>query len=160
VARSPFPRTSTVGFPPWWQSALKTWEIWVAVPQVIWHRTWRMASAGPFPSADDRREFGRMGQEKAAALSESLGAMTAQMLRANQEAARFMLNQWWTAWMSPWAFIASSPAHWFGFPSAITRHPAGVRRVGTSLARVVDKGLAPVHRRATSNARRLRRRKV
>jgi len=91
-----------------------------------------------------------MGQEKVEAFSESIGAMNAQMLRLNQEAARFMLNQWWAPWINLWPSVFASP---FQRPST----GVGPKRVGTSLARVVDKGLAPVHRRATGNARRLRR---
>ena len=163
MRRSTSSRRSSVVLPPWWQSAVKAWELCVAVPQVIGHRTSRIATAGPFPDIRDQREFRRMGQEKVEAFSESIAAMNAQMLRLNQEAARFMLNQWWAAWMSPWSYLSASPVQWFRFPSATVPRPSlgfGAKRVGTSLARVVDKGLAPVHRRATSNARRLRRRKA
>ena len=163
MRRSGSGRRSSVVLPPWWQSALKAWELWVAVPQVIWHRTSRIAAAGPFPDARDQREFRRMGQEKVEAFSESIGAMTIQMLKLNQEAARFALNQWWAAWLSPWSFLSGSPLQWFRFPLATVPRPTigvGAKRVGTSLARVLDKGLAPVHRRATGNARRLRRLKA
>ena len=50
-------------------------ELAVAVPQVIAHRLTRLALAGPAPSARDRREFQRMGAEKAAAFAESWNAM-------------------------------------------------------------------------------------
>lgn len=101
-----------------------------------------------------------MGQEKLTAFNESLGAMSAQTLRFYQETTRFLLSQWWAAWTSPWSFLSASPVQWFRFPFATVPRRSidiGAKRVGTSLARVVDKGLAPVHRRATGNARRLRR---
>jgi hypothetical protein len=44
-------------------------------PLVIGHRVARMATAGANPTARDRREFTRMGQEKVAAGYESMAAM-------------------------------------------------------------------------------------
>ena len=114
-----------------------------------------MMVAGPFPDADDRREFRRMGEEKVAAFTESVGAMTGQLVKLNQQLAQQAMAQWWAAWMSPWAFLAVPPGPFFRFPFEGLQRPA--LSVGASLARVADKALAPVHRRATGNARRLRR---
>jgi len=71
----------------WWSNALTMWEISLAAPQVIAHRTSRMARAGSSPSARDRKEFIRMGQEKAEAFGESVFAMGIRLWQAQQGAA-------------------------------------------------------------------------
>ena len=91
-------------------AATKAFELSITAPQVIAHRTARMLAAGTNPSARDRREFQRMGIEKAFAFWESMHAM------------------WWAAWMTPW-----------------------------SGAKIIEKGIGPLHRRTRANARRLRR---
>jgi hypothetical protein len=93
-------------------AAVKAFELSIAAPQVIAHRTARMVRAGASPSARDRSEFQRMGTEKVFAFWESMNAM------------------WWAAWSAPW-----------------------------SAAKIMEKGLAPLHRRTTANARRLRKRR-
>lgn len=80
----------------------------------------------------DQREMQRMGTEKALAFWESMNAMGMQMARANQEYALFAMRQWWSPWMSPWQTAAAA-------------------------GKVFEQGLRPIHRRASANARRLRR---
>ena len=111
----------------------------VAVPQVIAHRLTRLALAGPAPSARDRQEFRRMGAEKAAAFAESWNAMALQAFEANQTLALSFLR----------AF--GSPAR----PKASAASAA--RRVGRAVTGIVQAGLAPVHRCAVANAKRLSR---
>ena len=106
-------------------------ELTVAVPQVVAIRTARMLAAGANPSARDRREFERMGTEKLLACWESMNAMGLEMARAQQQYALFAMRQWWSPWVSPWSMAASAK-------------------------RILDKGLGPVHKRASANARRLR----
>ena len=67
-------------------------ELAVAVPQVIAHRLTRLALAGPAPSARDRKEFRRMGAEKAAAFAESWNAMARQTLEATPTLASSFLG--------------------------------------------------------------------
>src|SRR5215471_13574882 len=110
--------------------ATQAFELSMAAPQVIVHRITRLAFAGLSPSARDRREFHRMGAEKVAAFYESWNAMYLALLRANLNLA-----------LSPFQFWWSSGRGW-----------------RTSMG-VLDAGLAPIHRRATANARRLRRRR-
>lgn len=98
-------------------------ELALAVPQVMAHRLTRMALAGPFPNARDRREFHGMGQEKMLAFSQSWFAMGLAMSQAMQQA--------WLAGLQG----------------------AAVPLLDTQA--ILAKGLAPVHRKATSNARRL-----
>jgi hypothetical protein len=102
----------------------------LAVPQVVAHRVGRMAAAGSRPSARDRREFTLMGAEKVAAFYESWAAMGAAMCRAQ-----------WSMWPSMWL------APWGKGPSQ--------RALAEQALRVLGQGLAPVHRRAVGNAKRL-----
>jgi hypothetical protein len=106
----------------------------VAAPQVVAMRTARMLAAGVNPSARDRREFERMGTEKVLAFWESMNAMTLEMAKAQQQFALTAMRQWWSPWVSPWS-------------------------VGAAAAKVLEKGLAPVQKRASANARRLRKRR-
>ena len=116
-------------------------ELAVAVPQVIAHRLTRLARAGPAPSARDRKEFRRMGAEKAAAFAESWNAMALQAFEANQTLALSFLRA-------------------FGSPArAKSSAPSAARRVGCAAMGIVQKGLAPVHRCAVANAKRLSRTK-
>ncbi len=117
-------------------------ELAVAVPQVIAHRLTRLARAGPAPSARDRREFQRMGAEKAAAFAESWNAMARQTLEANQTLAS--------------AFLGA-----FGSPArARAAAKSAARQVGRAVTAIVQAGLAPAHRRAVANAKRLSRPKL
>lgn len=123
--------------------ALQSAELAMAVPQVMAHRLTQMAQAGHAPSARDRREFQRMYSEKGSAFAESWLAMGWQMLRAQQA---MMLSIWQSMW---W------PAMW-GRPLA--RSLGGqMQRAGWAIA---GRGLAPVHRTAVANAKRLSRRRV
>lgn len=100
-------------------------ELALAVPQVMGHRLARMALAGPFPSARDRREFQAMGQEK--------------------------VHAYWQSWFAMgWALTQAWQQAWLATLQ-------GARVPWVDAQAVLSKGLAPVHRRATSNARRLAR---
>lgn len=120
--------------------ALKSAELAFAVPQVMAHRLTRMAIAGPNPSARDRKEFHRMSAEKTAAFTTGWNAMVVQTMRANQALAAAMM----TSMLSPSAKSAKS---------------AAAAMQGAALG-ILGKGLAPVHRTATANARRLGRTKL
>jgi hypothetical protein len=116
------------------RSLAKGVELSFAVPQVIAMRTARMLAAGVNPSARDRREFERMGTEKAQAFWESMSAMGLEMAKAQQQYALSAMRHWWAPWFAPWS-------------------------AATSATRILEKGLGPVHRRASANARRLRKRR-
>ena len=116
-------------------------ELAVAVPPVIAHRLIRLALAGPAPSAQDRREFQRMSAEKAAAFAESWNAMAWPTLKATPTLARTFLRA-------------------FGSPArAQVSAQSATRQVGRAVTAIVQAGLAPVHRRAVANAKRLSRTK-
>ncbi len=75
------------------QSIMTAVELAFAVPQVVAHRVTRMALAGPTLSERDRKEFQRMGAEKAAAFNASWNAMTRQALHTNQNAGGFLFSR-------------------------------------------------------------------
>src|SRR3954470_23486196 len=112
-------------------------QLAVAVPQVIGHRVTRMMTAGSVPSPRDTREFSRMSSEKTAAFAESWLAMGVEMMRANELLAVTLMTSWWNAWFSAAGF---------------NRHARQLQSVALGIA---VKGLAPVHRTAVANAKRL-----
>jgi hypothetical protein len=111
-------------------------ELGLAVPEVVGQRIMRMALAGSSPSKADRDEFSRMSTEKVSAFYESWNAIFLAAWRANLQCLAS-----WTAWPSVWLV-------------------AGRRSHSTTLQRavldIVASGMAPVHRRAVGNAKRLR----
>ena len=133
-------------------SALRMSETMAASQRVIDTRTTLMRSAMADPIAADHRELGRMVPEKVAAFSSAGNAMMAGWIAWNHAvfaetrhlgkmAARGRMPTP-AEWMTLWARSAE-------FGVAATERGA---RVGAS-------ALAPVHAKATSNARRLGRRK-
>ncbi|HET7526854.1 MAG TPA: polyhydroxyalkanoate granule-associated phasin [Burkholderiaceae bacterium] len=115
--------------------ALQAAELAWAAPRVMAHRLQRLAIAGPRPSTRDRREFSRMGWEKVAAFHESWLAMALETWRVQQALWWSTLGAWWlpaTTWRT-------------------RRHRPSDAAIG-----ILGHGLAPVHRRALANARRLR----
>jgi len=123
--------------------AVRTAELAFAVPQVVAHRVTRMALSGPKPSTRDRREFERMVAEKNAAFGESWKAMATQAALANQALAASFFK----------SFLAVSR----GKKPSATRSAAELQRAALG---VLGKGLAPVHRKAVANAKRLGRTKL
>jgi hypothetical protein len=121
----------------------KAAELAFATPQVVAHRVMRMAIAGPSVSERDRKEFHRMGAEKTSAFIESWNAMTMQALRANQALAASFLRSFWSPLLK-------------GRPSA----NAVAAQLHNAALGVLGKGMAPVHRKALANAKRLLRTKL
>lgn len=112
--------------------ATKLVQLGTAVPQVVAHRVARMALAGPVLSARDRKEFTGMVAEKQLAFAQSWMAMWTEAARVQQQ---FMLS------------LLSG--------RAATINP--VAQMTDAFHAVADKGLAPVHRKAVSNSKRLAR---
>ena len=121
----------------------KAAELVFAVPQVVAHRVTRMAISGPSVSERDRKEFQRMGAEKTAAFIESCNAMTMQAFRVNQALAASFFRSFW----SPSLKIKPSAS-------------AVAAQLNSAALGVLGKGMAPVHRKATANAKRLARTKL
>lgn len=118
-------------------------ELAVAVPQVVAHRMTRMALAGPVLSDRDRREFQNMVSEKQAAFTQAWVAMATESFRANQAIAMSIFG----ALFNPFSRAK--------VPSA--KIAADMQRAAMG---VFGKGLAPVHRKAVSNAKRLAKTKL
>jgi hypothetical protein len=116
----------------------KTMETAMAAPQVVAHRMTRMATAGAHPSVRDQKEFAGMVAEKQQAFVQSWMAMAAQTLRLQQQ-----------IWASLWT-VGLTP--WHRKPSASL---TAARRMQSAAVSIAEKGLAPVHRKAVSNAKRL-----
>jgi hypothetical protein len=123
--------------------AHKAAELAVAVPQVVAHRLTRMALSGHKLSARDRKEFERMVAEKNAAFGESWNAMAAQAALANQAMAA--------------SFVRSLLSVARGKKPAAGASAAQLHK---AVLGVLSKGIAPVHRKAVANAKRLARTKL
>jgi hypothetical protein len=137
----------------WWQPWMQICEIAVTAPQVVAHRTARM---GPTRSTADRRELTRMTQEKFEAFGESASAMAAEIVRANLALWPSVLRAGGTLPSAMWMPTALAGSRRFASKSVLAA-AAVPRIVSSAPSRVLAKGLAPVHRRATANAKRLRR---
>ncbi len=90
-------------------SLAKVAELAMAAPQVAAIRTARMLAAAANPGAADRAELSQMCTEKVQAFWESMFAMNAQVLRAQQEYTRTAALEWWRLWATPWWLAASRP---------------------------------------------------
>jgi hypothetical protein len=137
----------------------KVAELALAAPQVVAIRSARMLAAGANPDARDRAEFNRMGPEKVAAFWESMFAMGRQLVTTQQEYARSAGVKWLRIWTTPWWLNAYRP-----FTQTAMSMPAlAVLAVPTrrqrqrAAVKLVEKAVAPVHKRATANSRRLTR---
>lgn len=128
-------------------------ELAVAVPQVVAHRVTRMAIAKHPLSARDRKEFHTMGAEKSAAFVESWAAMAAQAAAAQQQFALALMKQAFLPWT--WAGGGAQAQR-----SAQALMRTAAQHAASAGANVLGHGLAPVHRRAVANAKRLRRTKL
>lgn len=123
--------------------ALKSMEIAIAAPQVVAHRVTRMALSGNKLSDRDRREFQLMLQEKHAAFGQAWSGMALHTFRANQALIASLMR----SLVSPFSR---------GTPSVAA---ASLQFQNAALG-AWGKGLAPIHRKAVSNARRLAKIKV
>lgn len=117
--------------------ARQTAELAWATPQVMAHRMARMALAGPTLSERDRKEFQLMGMEKVAAFGQAWHAMAWAGLASSQA----MAIQMWAACWTPW----------LGGPRADRL----ARQMQHAALGMMGKGMAPIHAKATANARRL-----
>lgn len=120
----------------------KTMETAMAAPQVVAHRVTRMATAGTLPSRRDQKEFVGMVAEKQQAFMQSWLAMMTGTLQLQQQ----IWASLWTVGLTPW-------------PRKQGASMAAARRMQSAAMAIAEKGLAPVHRKAVSNAKRLSRAK-
>jgi hypothetical protein len=113
-------------------------ELAFSAPQVIAHRVSRIMLAGANPSSQDRHEFRLMGVEKLAAFNESWTAMAVQSFVAQQQFAASL----WRTWVRMC----------FGGTPSLSQHSSQWQSAALAL---IAEGMAPVHRRAVANAKRL-----
>jgi hypothetical protein len=116
-------------------------ELAFATPQVVNKRVAQMMFAGPLPSADDRKEFKLMSDEKVDAFKESWAAMAAESVLAQQRLAVDMTTSLLKAVWFPWVISSSSDLF--------------ANQMGNATMGVLNKGMEPVRKRAVANARRL-----
>lgn len=129
--------------------ATKSMELSLAAPQVVAERVSRMMTAGLNPSARDQKEFMSMGNEKVTAFYESWMGMWSAAYTAYWKAAS-------SAYATPSLLTptASNPFAAFGVNKATNRM---VKQQVNAMTNVLNAGLAPVHAKAVSNAKRLSR---
>ena len=144
----------------WTDVALKTQEMLLSSGSVIQVRTERMAKAGLTPSAVDLAEFQLMSHEKLAAASESTTAIANQLHTASYSLMNRSARDWLrgvTAWVGLATSLtpAQAAAHSHDLFNAGHRAVATATHMGSASARVVQRGLKPIHAKATANARRL-----
>src|SRR5512140_3461514 len=159
-------RSTAPAIPAWpWADFARQWgETMLASAEVISRRTAWMTGPHARPSAHDAREMAVMGPEKIAAAMAGTNAMAAQWMTTN---ARLVLLAWQEAMaasaaMSSLAGSRTMGEAWSRGPTALRALEAAAasqRRLSDATATLATRGLAPVRRRATANARRLRKRR-
>jgi hypothetical protein len=135
-------------FSTWLDLAARSTEMYCASTEVIAKRTRQLATMGPNPPAADQREMKRMVEEKADAASESLNAMGTSTAAAYQSAMLRGMDQ----------MVRNATAVMLGGNPMRMKLGMDFTEVATTYAKVAKAGMAPYHRRATSNAKRLRKR--
>jgi hypothetical protein len=144
----------------WVDVGLKTQELLLSSGSVIQLRTQRMAQAGLSPSAADLAEFQLMGQEKLSAASESGAAMVNQLRTTQVALVQRALQQWLLGAAAFFSLATSTDAsqaieHARVLGSAAARSAATASQLSSASARILQRGLKPIHAKAISNARRL-----
>ena len=146
----------------WSTLGLKAMQMSTAAAQVIAIRTTRMAAHGANPNAVDKREMHRMGAEKVDAFSR---AGTALATGALPLVAGMAMQSWRTGFdlLNGMTHLAASRT----IPQTMARQrqladtlmrgaaAAGQGATSAASARLAHRALAPVHRKATANAKRL-----
>jgi len=129
---------------------IRSLELGAVAPAVIAIRTARMIAAGASPTLADRRETSRMVSEKIDAFGTAWWMMASRQQQATLEAWTAFARAWWAPWLRGFALPSSTVAR------------RDLQRLQRSLSRsqaaVYASGLAPLHRTATANLRRLTRR--
>lgn len=142
----------------WWHTCLKAAETMVAAPQVITHRTVRMARAGPTPNRFDQHELATMGIEKFVAFSQAWINAASEIVTFQQQMANAAMRQWWVM------RNIFNPAAFFTAPGRMMTAPIDVlsacNRAMAIAPRVAHGVVKPIHAKATRNAKRLARKKA
>jgi len=144
----------------WWHVFADASEMFSASTQVVGHRTARMAMAGPLPNSRDRTEFDLMQHEKVDAAKESARAISLGFLNLSTELILETNRSIWEASTAALALGSSRTAtQWIERQAALLKiaatYPAQPLQLARSTAHLLQDGLAPIHIRATANAKRL-----
>lgn len=127
------------------ETGIKTGETMVAANTVVGKRLEVIAAAAQDPVNADLVELGRMGHEKVVAFSQAGGALLGHWAEMQREAAEYFMHV---------GTMMCSGGNMFELAERSSHH--AIR----SITRSIDAGshaLAPIHARATANARRLSR---
>jgi len=144
----------------WADVALTTQELLLYSGSVIGMRSERIVRAGLSPSPEDLAEFQLMGHEKLAAASESGAAIANQLHTTQYTLVNRAVKDWLGSAVALFSLATSTSAdqaksHAEAFGTAAVRSAASVTQLSSAGARIVQRGLRPIHAKATSNARRL-----
>jgi hypothetical protein len=148
----------------WTSYALKSAEMSSAAAQVIATRVGRMVAAGANPTAADQREMARMGAEKVEAFSRAGLALATGMTPAVMNLGVQGLQAWMSilgagARLAASGTVPQAARRQRALVKAVTRHTPAVHRGSNAAAKLAHAALAPVHAKATANAKRLARKK-
>ena len=155
------------------QSYADAWRIWsqfgsrfsemmFASAQVITHRTDRMRPAGASPNAEDSKEFSLMKQEKVDAAVESVQAMALESVLASQRYAAFAFGQFFAGMPALLSLALPGTARQVSerrvrlVRTAVQQSALSANKFSAATGKIIQKGLTPVRKRATANAKRLR----
>lgn len=147
----------------WSQFGSRYTEMMLASAQVITHRTDRMRTAGSSPNAVDRQEFSLMKQEKVDAAFESAQAMALESVFASQRYAAFAFGQFFAGMPALLSLALPGTARQVSerrvrlVRTAVQRSALSVNKLSSETGKIVQKGLTPIRKRATANAKRLKR---
>jgi len=144
----------------WLRLFTDTCEMLNATMEVVKVRTARIAMAGPLPNERDRTEFSLMSREKSEAVSESIQAMGSGFVSLGMALAMDTSKYVWDTSAAAAALASShSTTQWLECQAALVKvaaaSPANPLKLASSTTRVVQESLAPIHGRATANAKRL-----
>ena len=144
----------------WTDVALKTQEMLLSSGTVIQKRTERMVLAGLVPNAVDAEEFKLMGEEKLTAANQSGAAIASQLQLSSQALFQRTVRHWFGSATALIGLVTSTTpaqaaANSHEWLQANARATATVTQLSSVGARVAQRGLKPIHAKATANARRL-----
>ena len=121
--------------------AMQSVELSTSVPEVMARRIGQFMFAGCQPNEDHHEEYQLMWSEKSDAFVESWHAMAEQTSKINQEIYSSVVKAMFTPW---WEMN--------------TLEVCTAKKMNTAALSIINKGLEPIHAKATSNAERLKNR--
>ncbi|WP_075360001.1 polyhydroxyalkanoate granule-associated phasin [Caballeronia sordidicola] len=144
----------------WLRLFAETCELLTATAQVVKVRTTRLVMAGPLPNERDRTEFSLMSREKSEAVTESIQAMGSGFVSLGMDLAMATSKHIWATSAAAGDLASSrSATQWLERQAALIKvaaaSPANPLKLASSTTRLVQESLAPIHGRATANAKRL-----